>query len=150
MMASLQMRRAMKDILTETFKRELTATDKEWIRRLLFELRDRINGLTPNRTDLQTEFSAAFDVDLIMQMINHNVMDEAEQERYAKLLFDKLLASCAPAQDRRVHKAMEGMKGKDMGWLIYEANAIIDDIELLARYQKAMARFQSQSSESQA
>lgn len=133
LMASLQMRRAMKDLLTETFKRKLTPRDIEWVRRLLFELRDRVNDLTPNRPDLHAEFNAAFDVDLMMQMIEHDAMDAEEQQRYAKFLFDKLQASCAPCQDRRVQKAVEGAKGKDMGWLIYEANAIIDDIELLSR-----------------
>ena len=135
LVASLQMRRAMRDVLKETFKKpKLDAHDVDWIKRLLEELCQRVNALSGN-PKLAEEFNRAFDVQLMVQMLEHEAFDPEEQVRYADILFERLLKSCAPVQDRRVEQAQQRARGgKDMGWLICEANAIIDDIELLARY----------------
>ena len=138
-MASLQMRRAMRDVLKETFKKpKLDDKDIDWVKRLLEELRQRVNGLS-GHPELAAEFDKAFDVQLMVQMLEHEAFDREEQVRYAEILFQRLLKSCAPVQDRRIQQARElARDGKDMGWLICEANAIIDDIELLVRYQRQL------------
>ena len=59
------MYRAMECKLEEVFE---NLDDIDWIEKLCTELRDRINGLTPRRLDLQESFTREFDVALIVQM----------------------------------------------------------------------------------
>ena len=140
LMARKQMLKAMHTMLEETFaKPQLEATDFDWLERLLNELRDRINGLTPNNNRYQEEFTVAFDVDLIMQMLRHDAFDAEEKEKYCTMIFTRLLSLCAPAHDEQVKGIQRTVKSANIGCLIYEANQLIDQIEFLqAEFERAV------------
>jgi hypothetical protein len=128
-----KMREAMLDLLNEMFSKTiLEKADVDWIRRLCEELRDRINGLTPRRQDLQIAFSAQFDVDLIVQMVANNAFDDTEKKRVCDAIFERLRMLCAPSQDAHVESLHKDAYKMHLGQLLFDAHGVLDEIDRLS------------------
>ena len=132
-----QMHAAFKSLITETFcKSCLDEKDVIWVERLLLELRDRINGLTPSRHDLHVSLKATFDVQLITQMLRRGAADSNDLTHVAHVVIERLGMLCAPVQDESVATLKSLiMHAEDvnacLAALLYESNVIIDEIERL-------------------
>lgn len=129
LLAERERQRSLFKGLREIFaKSTLSDEDLETVRSLLTGLRNRINILSPAEAEA---CSAAFDVDLIVQMVRNNVFDTDEQERYASILFSKLATLCAPVQDAQIERIKERVRNTHLGILICEAHDLLYQIEML-------------------
>lgn len=102
---ALAMRRAMHEQIAATAgKSALTEADADWLSKLLSELRDRINALTPHRADLHAELAASLDVDLARQMLLHGAAELSDVHGLVGTVVGRLRQLCAPAQDAEVEE----------------------------------------------
>ena len=133
------MRVAMKDLLTDTFKKEkLETKDLAWIKELCIEIIQRINQLTPNRTDLHQQLESSIDVELIIQMLNHSAIEISDFVQILNVTFDRLKLLCAPSQDIDIDNTKNNILqqptlSESIVNYILESNRIIDEIEDLYR-----------------
>ncbi len=133
------MRVAMKDLLTDTFKKEnLETKDLEWIKQLCVEIIQRINQLTPNRGDLHQQLESSIDVELIIQMLKHSAIEVSDFVQILNVTFGRLKLLCAPSQDIDIdntkHKILQQPTiAISIANYIFESNRIIDEIEDLHR-----------------
>ena len=93
------MYRAMECRLEEVFEK---LDDIGWIEKLCMELRDRINGLTPSRLDLEESFKREFDVELLVQMLRHEAVDSEELKKILESVWVRLSMLCAPVHDDEI------------------------------------------------
>ncbi len=135
------MRKAMRSLLRQTFAKEaLTAADLAWLRRLCVELRERIDALTPHRADLQCQLHEQFDVDLLMQMLEHDAASAADIAGVATVVIERLAMLCAPCQDADVEALRRTLRGATeghIGVLLDGANTILDGIDDYGRSEQA-------------
>lgn len=129
-----QMQTAMRNLMSTVFSNQnMSDADLDWLRRLCVELKERINALTPSRSDLHHALEASFDVDLIVQMVRHRAFDRAEFSKATGVILERLSMLCAPVQDQAVETLKLLVKSDecDVGRFLLESNAIIDEIESL-------------------
>ena len=134
------MRSAMRKLLSDTLAKEtLTDRDIGWIRSLCSELVARINSLTPNRPDLHAQLESQFDTDLIVQMLSNGAFERSDAMQATDAILGRIAMLCSPSQDKKVETlrsdAERGLH--DIGELIFEAHALVDEIEDLAAAAKA-------------
>ena len=135
---------AMSALVDEIFHKkheDLTIEDIDWIRRLCIELRDRINLLTPRRSDLHAELCDAFDVDLLIQMLKFGATDAKDTQHCVRCIFARLGMLCAPSEDAHVATMLQNAEsGKcNLGQMLIEANKIVDKIEAMSKTPEAIA-----------
>ena len=138
------MYRAMECKLEEVFEK---VDDIGWIEKLCMELRDRINGLTPRRLDLQESFRREFDVELIVQMLRYDVVDSKELIKILESVWVRLSMLCAPVHDEEISGLLvESRSGNcSIAKMLCAANRIIDDIERLQSSPESVAFAQGYS-----
>ena len=132
------MYRAMECKLEEVFEK---LDDIDWIEKLCMELRDRINGLTPRRLDLQESFTGEFDVGLIVQMLRHDAVENADLIKILESVWKRLSMLCAPIHDEEISELLvESRSGNcSIAKMLCAANRIIDDIERLQSSPESLA-----------
>ena len=139
------MYRAMECRLEEVFEK---LDDIGWIEKLCMELRDRINGLTPSRLDLEESFKREFDVELIVQMLRHEAVDSEELKKILESVWVRLSMLCAPVHDDEISGLLlESRSGNcSIAKMLCAANRIIDDIERLQSSPESVAFAQGYAS----
>lgn len=130
-----QMRRAFADTLDSVFNQSsLSDEDIQWIETLLLELRNRILALTAAKE--HDQFTAQFDVQLIMQMLRNNAFEAADLDMFGGALFAHLKTIAMPVQDKALN--WESIRSfRHVGSLIVHANMILDEIELVLQMIKS-------------
>lgn len=148
------MRQAMHDKLIEACEATpMKADDVIWVQRLVQELVERLNALTPSRVDLHAKLRTSIDVDLVGQMLTHESVEPADVRHMVTALFERAAQLCAPLQDAKVTASrdtilMETNIPKCVATLVFELNDIVTEIEeLLAKAHTAMAHATPHSSE---
>jgi len=136
------MRRAMMDLLKEmmtTRKGCLDEKDVEWARELLKEVRSRVLSLTPHRMDLHASFCDGFDVELIVQMLQHDAMEDTEFVKVGCFLLDRIGMLCAPSQDDEIRTLRYGLLSGSVDFpsLLFQFHSIADEIESLSRSKQS-------------
>ena len=132
------MRCAFKDMIDSVCQKpQLEEDDVEWIVTLCNELKFRLNNLTPSRTDLHARLDAAFDCDLLKQMLTHSAVEDHDIRMMVCTVFERIEMLCAPVQDECVKTTKESILHesnafKCIGRMILEANDIISEIETLS------------------
>ena len=139
-------RAMMRHRLVTLFEAESpNADDVLWLRGLCDAIKARVAALTPRRPDLLASWESAFDVDLFMQMFDHHALEEADADRIAEVVFERLELLCAPSQDAAIANVKgviveERSVAKKMALLLEISGAILADIEQLRR--DALERFE--------
>ena len=139
---SKTMRDAMRNMLDEIGQKNvLDEKDVDWMRRLCLELRDRINKLTPSRHDLHVSLNTGFDVDLLVQMMQHQAVDPSDMQNCMETIIRRLAMLCAPVQDEEIAELLVMVQsGKcHVGHLLVNANRIVDEIEDMQSQPEAVA-----------
>jgi hypothetical protein len=115
--------------------------DIGWIEKLCVELRDRINGLTPRRLDIQESFIREFDVDLIVQMLRNDAVDSDELIKILESVWVRLSMLCAPVHDEEIWGLLVECRSGNcsIAKMLCAANRIIDDIEGLQSSSESVA-----------
>ena len=132
------MRAAMRDMITEVAsKSELTDDDAEWLSKLVGEVCERINALTPRRLDMHAELSTCIDVALIKQMLRHGAADSDDVRRLVDTVFDRLAMLCAPSQDETIRAARAECHAQPtlalaLARLLDRCNTLLSEIEKLS------------------
>ena len=85
-------KRAFWDVFTE----RVSSGDMEPLRIQLQEVMIKIKTLTPNRHDLHQDLDRCIDVDLVVQMAEHDALDTDTFETIANCLINRLLELQAP------------------------------------------------------
>ena len=140
----VQMRKAMQDLVAELLEKpELSTEDIQWLKELCMEVREKINALTPSRKDLHAEFEAAFDVDLLVQMLAHSAADRSDFMSIHDFTFSRLEMLCAPSQDAEILDskqkiATETSLARQISVFLYEVNFIAEEIDIL--YKKFLRK----------
>ena len=143
------MRRSMHDLIASTVAQEsLTEDDADWLASLLEELRDRINGLTPNRHDFHEQLAGALDVSLARQMLLHGAADASDARALVDVVYGRLRMLCAPVQDvdvemLRVESLSEPTPARTLATLLCRADAILSFTEALNQQAHALQRRES-------
>lgn len=128
-LAEMEKQRRLFRGLREIFaKSKLNEQDLDTVHSLLTGLRDRINKIAPLESK---EFSSAFDVDLIVQMLRNDAFEKDDQYYYGDILFSKLATLCAPVQDAQIQRIRERVRSTHLGILICEAHDLLNQIEML-------------------
>ena len=81
----------------DAFTAKLQAGDLTPLRAQLNEVVAKLKALTPNRTDLHATLDRAVDVDLVVQMAEHDALDTRTFNTLADTLVNTLLSLQAPA-----------------------------------------------------
>ena len=137
-----KMTKAMQDLLDETFSQQhMSAADVSWIERLCTELRDRINALTPRRKDLHESLTRSFDVELIVQMLQHDAMDATDVRQAIDVVWERLGMLCAPVHDDEISRLrQETRSGRcSVAKMLCAANRIVDDVERMQSSPETLA-----------
>ena len=130
-------KRSMKNMLTEISNKDtLSERDVDWLVRLLDEIRQRINNLTPNRRDLQDDFNKNFDLVLIRQMLEHSAIENEDIAGLIRAVCARLQMLCAASQDQHLKNlAFKYSSFSTLGALfsefVFDINEFIDEIEHL-------------------
>lgn len=128
----MNMKKAFKDLIVDTFsKHSLSQKEIEWAVSLCKELKEKINKLTPSRTDLHTELDSSFDVTLVEQMLTHNAFEMQDLTPIISILKTRIMSLCAPVQDEHVAKTFDKISksanmGECIGLIVFDLNEIID------------------------
>lgn len=131
---NLNMKKAFSNLLREICSKDkLDAKDIDWILSLCVELKDRINRLTPRRTDLHKELERSFDIGLIKQMLEYNVLEMNDLPSIIDILEFRIENLCAPIQDEHVKKTFSRIRSskkiaETVELIILELNKILDVI----------------------
>lgn len=81
----------------DAFAAKLQAGDLTPLRAQLDEVVAKLKALTPHRTDLHATLDQAIDVDLVVQMAEHDALDAPTFNALADTLVDTLVSLQAPA-----------------------------------------------------
>ena len=81
----------------DAFAAKLQAGDLTPLRAQLDEVVAKLKALTPHRTDLHATLDQAIDVDLVVQMAEHDALDAPTFDALADTLVDTLVSLQAPA-----------------------------------------------------
>jgi hypothetical protein len=81
----------------DAFASKLQAGDLTPLRAQLDEVVAKLKALTPHRTDLHATLDRAIDVDLVVQMAEHDALDAPTFDALADTLVDTLVSLQAPA-----------------------------------------------------
>ena len=81
----------------DAFTAKLQAGDLTPLRAQLDEVVTKLKALTPHRTDLHATLDHAVDVDLVVQMAEHDALDAPTFDALANTLIDTLVSLQAPA-----------------------------------------------------
>ena len=81
----------------DAFASKLQAGDLTPLRAQLDEVVAKLKALTPHRTDLHATLDQAIDVDLVVQMAEHDALDAPTFDALADTLVDTLVSLQAPA-----------------------------------------------------
>lgn len=81
----------------DAFTTKLQAGDLTPLRAQLDEVVAKLKALTPHRTDLHATLDRAVDVDLVVQMAEHDALDAPTFDALANTLIDTLVSLQAPA-----------------------------------------------------
>lgn len=134
-------RAAMRQRLEETIATP-TPDSLAWLRSVCEDLKARIGALTPSRADLCEAWERGFDVDLLVQMVEHAAADPGDVDVMISLVFDRLQLVCAPVQDDAVAEARRHLHAlpataRKLASLVDLAAEILADVEdLLAQAQR--------------
>ena len=129
--ARILARAAMQERLRAALERR---EDLPWFRSVCEDLKERVRRLTPNRRDLCEAWDRGFDVDLLLQMVEHHAVDAGDVDVMIDLVFDRLEMCCAPVQDEAVAQARTQLRNesdavKKLSSLMDMADAILCDME---------------------
>ena len=135
----LAMRRAMYELISSTVSKEqLTEADADWLARLLKELVDRLNALTPHRSDFHEQLERAIDVQLARQMLLHGAADRSDVTGLIAVVHERLRLLVAPVQDADVEDMRSSSLSEEhparmLAMLLCKADAILGYTEELNR-----------------
>lgn len=131
------MRQAMNDRVSEVVCGRASREDAAWILSLVHELRDRVNALTPRRSDLHDELATHIDDTLLLQMLRNNALDATDLVPFRDVIFRRIETLCAPIQDRCVCEWKEQISNDEnpahsFAALLSGADRFLNEIDALA------------------
>lgn len=143
-----QLQNAFKDRISAALV-EAADADVAWVCGLYAEMRTKLCGLVPNRTDLHAEIEASFDVEFLRQRLRHRAMDARAFQDVATAAFAKLRQFQAPDRDAATQRNLQEILSdaetdlpKAVGRFVFDFNQELDRTAESIRAFREMVRGQ--------
>lgn len=145
------MKKAFWDIIMSDMNKD--QPDYSHICKLILEIKERLQNLTPNNTTLKNELNEVLDEKFLEQLFIHKTLDSEHFVNLINFIMTKLKTYCSPSQDAEVQEFENELMAKFRTNIVYSefivffiprVHDIIDKIVYqIEEFKKAQKRSQT-------